>query len=292
MSLDNLVREVERKVGRNILMFQRLELLIKQVVATGKVSGYVSEFEDIVASKKATVNKKTLGQLVGLFIETSNPSKSENSAELEEFEELKEPHISFDFGIECDESSYIERNESLSKLVQERNELVHHLLLELDITSIVSCKKVEARLDEQCEKIRFEIKNVQTVAETLSRSKKILSEFLCSDEGKKVWLDLFFSQDRLVTLLAEIAAQSTRNDGWTLMNKAALLLKQHAPKELELLHKGTEHKSLKALMLKSGMFEFSEEKTNKGGTRVLYRLKSGFELPYTYKVVQELFGTA
>ncbi|ELA7385304.1 MULTISPECIES: hypothetical protein [Vibrio] len=279
MSLDNLVREVERKVGRNILMFQRLELLIKQVVATGKVSGYVSELEDIVASKKATVNKKTLGQLVGQFIETSNSSKSETSAELGEFEELKEPHISFDFGIiECDESSYIERNESLSKLVQERNELVHHLLLELDITSIVSCKKVEARLDEQCEKIRFEIKNVQTVAETLSRSKKILSEFLCSDEGKKVWLDLFFSQDRLVTLLAEIADQPTRNDGWTVMNKAALLLKQHAPKELALLHKGTEHKSLKALMLKSGLFEFSEEKTNKGGTRVLYKLKSGYKL--------------
>ncbi|HDU8571232.1 TPA: hypothetical protein RG687_001002 [Vibrio parahaemolyticus] len=276
MSLDNLVREVQRKIGRNILMFQQLELLLKYVVANGKISGYSSELEDIVASQKATVNKKTMGQLVGQFIETSNPSITKNSNEFEGIEEVKEPHFSFDFGIECDESSYLERKDSFSKLVQERNELVHHLLLELDITSIDSCKQVEARLDEQREKILFEIKNVQSVAEALLNVRKIMSDFLLSDEGKSELSVLFLRQDRLVILLSEFANKLTRNDGWTVMNKAVLLLKQHAPKELELLHKGTEHKSLKALMLKSGMFEFSEEKTNKGGTRVLYKLKSGY----------------
>lgn len=79
MSLEHLAREVQRKIGRNILLFQKLEYLLKLVIAYGKFSGHLSELEDIVASQKATVNKQTLGHLVGQFIETSNPSKTKNA---------------------------------------------------------------------------------------------------------------------------------------------------------------------------------------------------------------------
>ena len=83
----------------------------------------------------------------------------------------------------------------------------------------------------------------------------------------------FIRQDRLVILLAEIASQIVREDGWTLLNTAGQLLKQYAPDELALLHKGNEHKSLKSLMLKAEVFEFKEEKTDNGGIRVLYKLQ-------------------
>jgi len=277
MSLDDLVREVQRKIGRNILLFQQLEYLLKYVVANGQFSGYSSELESIIATKRSSVNKQTMGQLVGQFVESSNPTRNDDSTEPGE---IKEPHFSFDFRIETDENSYKEKKETLSRLVLERNKLVHHLLPELDLQSFESCKKVEKNLDEQADKVRTEIKNFQSMAQCLSGARKKISDYLCSDEGKKVYLLSFLRQDRLVILLAEIANQVVREDGWTLMNIAGTLVKQHAPDELALLHKGTEHRSLKSLMLKTEMFEFNEEKTNKGGIRVLYKLKDGYELSY------------
>ncbi|NQY26227.1 MAG: hypothetical protein HRT92_03515 [Piscirickettsiaceae bacterium] len=277
MSLDNLVREIQRKIGRNILLFQQLEYGLKYVVANGQFSGYSSELESIIATRKSSVNTQTLGKLVGQFVETSNPTRNDYSTESDE---IKEPRISYDFRIETDENSYKEKKESLSKLVLERNKLVHHLLPELDPKSLESCKKVEKNLDEQADKIRNELISVQSIAQALSEGRKKLADYLSSDECEKEWLLSFLRQDRLVILLAEIASQVAREDGWTLMNTAGNLVKQHAPDELASLHKGTEHKSLKSLMIKTELFDFNEETTAKGGIRVLYKMKDGYELSY------------
>jgi hypothetical protein len=277
MSLDDLVREVQRKIGRNILLFQQLEYGLKYIVANGQFSGYSSELESFITTRIASVNTQTLGQLVGQFVETSNPTRNDYSTEPDE---IKEPYFSYNFRVQTDENSYREKKESLSKLVLERNKLVHHLLPELDPKSFDSCKKVEKNLDEQADKVRTELISVQSLAKHLSESRKKIADYLSSDEGKKEWLLSFLRQDRLVILLAEIANQVVREDGWTLMNTAGELVKQHAPDELALLHNGTEHKSLKSLMLKTEMFEFNEEKTAKGGIRVLYKLKDGYTLSY------------
>jgi hypothetical protein len=105
-------------------------------------------------------------------------------------------------------------------------------------------------------------------------------DYLCSEEGKEEYIRSFLRQDRLVILLAEIATQAAREDGWVLMSTAGQLVKQHAPDELALLHENIEHKSLKSLILKTKMFDFNEEQTEKGGIRALYKLKDGYELSY------------
>lgn len=277
MSLEDLIREVQRKIGRNILLFQQLEYALKYVVANGQFSGYSSDLEKIITSKRELVNKQTMGQLVGQFVESNNPTRDNYS---DEPEELKEAHFSFDFRVETDEKSYEEQKETLSRLVLERNKLVHHLLPEFDPNSFESCEKVEKKLDNQADRVRIEVKNIQSLAQSLSDMRKKVSDFLASEEGKNEYLLSFLRQDRLVILLAEISNQVAREDGWTLMNIAGQLVKQHAPDELELLHKGTEYKSLKSLMVKTEMFEFNEEITDKGGMRVLYKLKDNYQFLY------------
>jgi len=173
-----------------------------------------------------------------------------------------------------------ERERVLSNLVSERNKLVHNLLPELDISSFDSCKNIEKILDEQASRVLAEIHDIQFLAEELSNGRRKVSEYYSSEAFKNDLEPLFFQRDRLVLLLAEIATQVKRGDGWTVMSTAGQLVRQHAPKEFDLLHKGTEHKSLKSLMLKAEAFEFSEEPTDKGGVRVLYKLKEGFSLTY------------
>ena len=75
MSLDDLIREVQRKIGRNILLFQQLESLLKYIVANGQFSGFSSELENNIATRRSSVNKQTMGQLVGQFVELKPNAK-------------------------------------------------------------------------------------------------------------------------------------------------------------------------------------------------------------------------
>lgn len=88
----------------------------------------------------------------------------------------------------------------------------------------------------------------------------------------------FLRQSRLVILLGDIAIQTKRSDGWASLAVAGHLVKQHAPEEIALLKKRYGHKSLKKLMLATEIFDFIDKNTEKGGVRVLYRLKPGWEL--------------
>jgi len=63
--LEELVREVQRKIGRNLLHFQKLEYLLKYIVANGQYSGFISDLQKNISSKRELVNKLTMGQLIG-----------------------------------------------------------------------------------------------------------------------------------------------------------------------------------------------------------------------------------
>lgn len=278
MTLEDSINEAFRKIGRNMMLFQQLEYLLKFVIANGNISGYASELKDKKVKRTAIINKQTMGQLVGQYIECSNPSREELSSEPEE---LKEGYISFNFRIECDSVYYETKKEALAIIVSERNELVHHLLPNFDAKSAKSCEELETKLDNQAEKIRNEIKELEATARRLQEGRKELADFLNSNEGKRHFELSFLRLSRLILLLGDIATQIGRPDGWALMNVAGQLIKQNAPEELALLKEKYGHKSLKSLILATEIFDVYEESTQKGGIRVLYKLKSGWEVLYT-----------
>jgi len=108
--------------------------------------------------------------------------------------------------------------------------------------------------------------------------RKQLYDFFKSEVGKKHFQLSFLRQSRLTVLLGDIAAQTRRHDGWALMSIAGELVKKYAPEEIALLKERYGYKSLKALILATEMFDVYEEVIENGGIRVLYRLKSGWEL--------------
>lgn len=269
MLLEDLVNEVLKKIGRNMLLFQQLEYLLKIIVANGKLSGYSSELENIKNKQVAKVNKQTMGQVAGQYIKNSNPDY-----ESSEPEEINEPYFSFNFRIGCDSIYYETKKEALSRLVSERNELVHHLLPIFDSTSEKSCEELGIKLDGQSEKIRNEIKEMQSIVKALHDGKKQLASFLASEEGQRQWEHTFLEQ-KIAILLADIASQVEKSDGWTSMSYAGQFVKQHAPEELVLLKDKYAYKSLKRFILATEIFDICEEATPRGGNRVFYRLKSG-----------------
>ena len=116
MSLEEIATEVQTKIGRNIILFQQLEYLLKLIVANGKFSGYISELENIISERRASVNTQTMGQLVGQFVENNNPTKDNDS---DEPDKLKELYISLDFKVDMDENTYKEQEELFIQRVME-----------------------------------------------------------------------------------------------------------------------------------------------------------------------------
>lgn len=265
--------EVLQKIGRNMMLFQQLEHLLKCIIANGSISGSITELENIKAKQVAVISKQTMGQLVTQFVENA---KHDPDSEADEAEDADTAHFSFRFQMTCDSNYHEIKKEALSNLVSERNELVHHLLPQFDPNSPESRGKIAEKLDIQSEKIRSEIKEMREIANTLLEARKQLAEYWGSDEALEHLNLAHLRSTKLVLLLCQIAEEIQRSDGWTLMTHAGQLVKKYAADELVDLKQRYGYKSLKELILATEIFDLFEEATESGGIRVLFKLKPGW----------------
>ena len=277
MELEQAKNEVMRKIGRNMLLFQQMEHMLKFLVVHGTMAGYRSEIMANQEQRAAAVLKQTMGQVTGQFLENTY-SVPEETADAPE--ELKEAYFSFAFRLKSDPVDYENKKQALASIVADRNELIHHLLPRLDTDSIESWMETDRYLDQQREKLLPEIDALGNMVDVLQEGRKELGEFFKSDEGKKQFKLSLLRQSRLVTLLGEIAAQAARPDGWTLLTTADQRIRKHAPEEMVAVIKGLGHKTLKELILATELFDITEEPTAKGGIRLLYRLKPDWLLEH------------
>ena len=182
MELLEIKNEVMRKIGRNVLLYQQVEHILKYLVSNGRISGDVSTMKSRHESRKSSIAKKTMGTVAGDFF-------TEIFAEEDSFDSLPENpsavHLSISFRIETEEKHFELRRDAIASLVADRNALIHHLIPKLNTESIDSWLETDRDLDLQREKILPELEYLQTVAKQFSDMRKDLAEYLLSAEGKK-----------------------------------------------------------------------------------------------------------
>lgn len=140
---------VFRKIGRNLVNFQKLELALKFIIVRSDLRGYASEAAKVLRDKEKVVDRKALGWLVQDFFKTiySNHSCDDGPAD-----ERDEAWMSISLRLESNEDSIRDRKRQLRELVEERNLLVHRLLPDFDPESAES-EKLICRLDEQVDRM-------------------------------------------------------------------------------------------------------------------------------------------
>jgi len=272
-SLQKAKNEVQRKIGRNMLMFQHMEQMLKYLIAHGHIHGDQDTLEENLKRRKDSVSKKTMGQLIGDFMENAHGEMTEIDAP-----DKSKIHLSFQFKIDCDEMYFDKRKKELASIVAERNDLIHHLLPRFSLASTDSCHEIEKYLDNQHDKLTKEIDNIKSTLKSFDKLRKQVVEYLKSD----TWLEEVkmteLRQTRLVVWLGQIAQKASRKDGWTYLNTAGQVLQTQQPEELANFKKQYGYKSIKEIILATQLFDFMEEPTQNGGIRVLYRLQDGWEL--------------
>lgn len=281
--------EVFQKIGRNLVNFQRIELMLKHLIANGQVSGHMSEFKKNQEKKIEGVKKKTLGTLVGEFVETSfQPSDTSP----EPTAKLKEPYISFSFSVEADADFYESKKRELKSLVDDRNDLIHHLLPRFNTESIDSCLEIRDYLDQQRERLIPEYEYLQSTIESLEEIKKVQAAFFSSDEGKKAIKIGLLQQSSIVQLLLNVSVQKPRSDGWTFLSVAIQQIRQILPDEMEQLANRRGYQTLPDLMEASEYFDITKENLNHGNYRWVYRSKPELAFAASYRIIQALTDIA
>jgi hypothetical protein len=280
--------EVFQKIGRNLVNFQKIELMLKHLIANGQVSGYMSEFQKNHEMKVADTRKKTLGALVGEFVETTFQSTNVSP---EPTAERIEPCISFSFSVEADADFYESKKRELKLLVNDRNDLIHHLLPQFNSESLESCLEIRDYLDQQRERLIPEYEYLKSVIESLEEIKKAHAAFISSDEGEKAFELGFLQQSSIVQLLLNISVQKPRPDGWTFLSVAIQQIRQILPGEMEQLEKRWGYRTLPDLMVASEYFDLTKEELNNDGYRWAYRSKPALAYTAGYRLIQAITDT-
>jgi hypothetical protein len=162
--LQSELNETLRKIGRNVLRFQRMEAVLKYLVSHSKFeASNTKDLKEKHKKKVDTVSQKTMGILVkDLFTSVILDKTNETSTP----KELDEAFFSITITMDADPAFREERKLALEHIVTERNALIHQTLLSFDPTSIESCRTLNVVLDEQDERIRSEFENIREIAKT------------------------------------------------------------------------------------------------------------------------------
>lgn len=168
--------EVLRKIGRNLVNFQRMEAMLKYLNANQCLSGTVSDFAEISAKARKEASKMPMGRLAEEFVRSVY-----SSHETTEQRDSDSASVMFSFRIEADAALVAERKKALRAVVRERNKLVHQWLTTFDPSSPESCQKLGAALDEQDAGVLPEFEILRSIVRTLRESQLEATQYLASE---------------------------------------------------------------------------------------------------------------
>lgn len=262
--------EVLRKIGRNVVIFQELESILKFLASIQHPSTPMSATKAIQEERAESIRVKTLGQVAGLVMEelfAASDSKSSSAAE------ITEPWLGFSFRIANDPAEIEESRRTLKELIEARNELVHHLLSRWNLHDAESCSALSVELDGQRARIIREIERFRAYATTVREMARELQAFIDSDDGKRHIDVMFLQSSQLAALLAQIATTHAREDGWTLLSVAGAQLSSLIPEQFAKLKREHGEGSLHKLVAAIDLFDLQSEITPNGRTRSIYRTR-------------------
>jgi hypothetical protein len=265
--------EIQQKVGRNVILLQQLELMLKYLLTFARIEVRGTRVMRGPQDNNSQVAQKTLGPVVDQYLREVLYA---NDKFLEDEADPNEVSFKFCFRTDTGKIAPETKKQALEAIVNERNELIHNLLPRIKPDRPETYEETIEFLDDQFNNISPYIEEMKSQCAAVKNALEYLASDCAQREVELAWL----RQSRLVLLLGDIAAQMARQDGWALMSHAGQLAQKHAPGEMLALREKYGHKTLKQLLIATELFDLKEEATEKG-IRVLYRLKPEWKLGHT-----------
>jgi hypothetical protein len=150
-----------RKVGRNVVNFQKVEACLKFLIAVTDIETS-DNLSGAFQTKRVPAKRVPFGHLVDMFYRTVYGADPQSHSASDETKIV----ITTSFRLEGDQSDVKRQKRALSALVAERNRLIHKDLSGFDHNSIEACRNLIEILDEQNSRILDQLSSLATVVST------------------------------------------------------------------------------------------------------------------------------
>lgn len=261
--------EVLRRVGRNLLLFQQIEWLLKFLLSCHKAGGRPEDFKERQQKQIDTINRTMLGHLVEKY---GTEFLQDAGAPVPE-DEGPADWITFSFRISGDTDFVEAMRRDMKLMTEQRNELVHGFLPRWQPDSPEKLEETLAYLDAQRERVLPMHEHLRTAAGHIQESRKKIVAFMASEEYQKQSELMWLQASPLVSLLRDVATQIQRKDGWTYLAHAGSLANKELPDEVKEIKERYGFKTLKSLLVGSEIFDVFDEPLADGHFRTLYKNK-------------------
>ena len=266
---NSLQDEAFRKIGGNVFNFQKIEHLLKVLIANAQTSGWAHNFQENQIARRDKIAQKTMGTLAGEFfsstVKCSDDDEKHNRV-------VKEPTFSTSLNLENE--FHEEKRREIEMLVNERNELIHQRLIDFNPTSIQDCQDLIAYLDSQRERQIIAYDFLKYLATIFVEYSKDMAEYMGSEEFQKEFGLLFLAQSPIVRFLIAYTQEQQKNDGWTFLSAAISRISKELPGDLEKIKNDWGYKKIIDLIRDFDFFEIKKEPLSNNTYRWLYRVVS------------------
>lgn len=227
-SLVDVQREVQRKLGRNLLRIQQLEVMVKAMVAHSVVESQSGNMHSFLDKRKNEVAKKTLGQVVGdLTTDLLSLRVSEEDQQQDHPGDPTKIWFRTSFRIEMSPEDHQRTQQRLAELVDLRNDMVHHFIEIHDIWTEEGCVQADAYLDDCFRLIDERFEELRKIAQHQDDVRKDMANFMRSPDFMEFVMHGIFpggagvawTSCTIVNLLRD-AEDALAEDGWTQLAKA------------------------------------------------------------------------
>jgi hypothetical protein len=154
--LVQLTVAIYQAIGRNLVLLQKMEGLLRAMAMRTGFSGPASQLLKLQKQRDERLRKAGLGDLVGEFTQKVLRAPVSDEA-AKEVPDVEEPHVALSVSLESDPLETAARKKCLRRVVEQRNTLVHNITADWAEDSVESCRALLHRLDLQYQEIAREL---------------------------------------------------------------------------------------------------------------------------------------
>ncbi|WP_332824088.1 hypothetical protein [Ramlibacter sp.] len=194
--LAQLTAAIFHAIGRNLMVLQEMESMLRSMVIPSELSGPASQLAALQKKRAKRLKNAGLGSLAGHFADKilTKPAIKDK----DEIPEVREPHFSFSFSFDREPADAAARKKRLSITVKRRNKLVHGIHDVWSRDSIESSRSLLQRLEDEHQESLGELQLLRVESEAFQKIrmevaalirgadfKRALSEALRTDDGSE-----------------------------------------------------------------------------------------------------------
>ena len=163
--------EAYQKIGRNVVLLQKMEAMLKALLTVSSYSHPVSKLSENVSKRASEIGAYTLGQAVeraAKALKAKPPAPPGYS--------ITEPWISFSISFEGKAWGINDWRKEMRQVVKDRNHLIHQAAASLNPNSFESCKALSVEVDKQWNRVQPAYNELSVMYSSIGEYRQFMSD--------------------------------------------------------------------------------------------------------------------